>query len=310
MKYKISYGKGNIAMYRSYASPLTGLTAIPESAFTGQNNNLFATELHIEVFGNEFLPSYTEGDNSMVVPTATMTNFALNKTREYKGATQEGLLYFLGESFLNQYEQMESLRLSLKELPFIPAQITGDSGATVEESDRLFAPNFDSYHTASLDIERGDDGIVVTGHECGRLNMKLIKLTGSAFADFPRDEFTTLPSLEDRLLYIFMDMGWRYSDVSDAVSDDHSKYIAPQQVYDHVRDTFHDFVSMSIQHLVWEMGMRLLKTFPQMGEVWFVAQNRKWDTASEIEGEDAKVFMDPRPPFGEIKIKISRDDME
>ena len=78
----------------------------------------------------------------------------------------------------------------------------------------------------------------------------------------------------------------------------HSKYIAPQQVYDHVRDTFHDFVSMSIQHLVWEMGMRLLKTFPQMGEVWFVAQNRKWDTASEVEGEDAKVFMDPRPPFG------------
>ena len=161
----------------------------------------------------------------MVVPTATMTNFALNKTREYKGATQEGLLYFLGESFLNQYEQMKSLQLSLKELPFIPAQITNDSGATVEESDRLFAPNFDSYHTASLDIERGEDGVVVTGHECGRLNMKLIKLTGSAFADFPRDEFTTLPSLEDRLLYIFMDMGWRYTDVNDAINSD------PQQIY-------------------------------------------------------------------------------
>ncbi len=310
MQYKISYGKGNIAMYRSYANSLTGLTAIPESAFTGKNNNLFATDLHIEVFGDTFLPSYTEGDNSMVVPTATMTNFALQKAREYTGATQEGFLHFLAQAFLNQYEDMEALRLTVKELPFIPAPITNDSGKTIEESDRLFAPNHDSYHTASIDATRENGKVVVTGHECGRLDMKLIKLTGSAFADFPRDEFTTLPDLKDRPLYIFMDMGWRYTNVEDAISDNHSKYIAPQQVYDHVRHTFHDFVSMSIQHLVYEMGVRLLKTFPQMSEVWFVAQNRLWDTAAQVEGEEAKVYMDPRPPYGEIKLKITRDDLE
>ncbi|MGJ3238942.1 MAG: factor-independent urate hydroxylase [Anaerolineae bacterium] len=306
---KISYGKGNIALYRSYATPLTSLTPIPQSDFVGQSNTLFATELHIEVFGNVFFPAYTEGDNSMVVPTATMTNFALQKAREYNGATQEGFLYFLGQAFLNQYEQMQSLRLSVKELPFLPAPITDDAGATIEPSDRLFAPNHDSYHTASLDLERRDGVVVITDHSCGRLDMKLIKLTGSAFADFPRDEYTTLPDLKDRPLYIFMDMGWRYSDLQDAVSDDHSKYIAPQQVYDHVRHTFHDFVSMSIQHLVYEMGVRLLRTFPQMESVWFNAQNRLWDTASQVEGERATVYMDPRPPYGEIKLKLSRADL-
>ncbi|MGB7341500.1 MAG: urate oxidase [Phototrophicaceae bacterium] len=310
MNHKISYGKGDIALYRSYASPLTGLTPIPQSSYLGQSNHLFASKLHIEVFGDIFMPSYTQGDNSMVVPTATMTNFALQKAREFTGATQEGFLYFLGNAFLDQYEQMDAVRVSIKELPFIAAPITHDSGVTIQDSDKLFAPTHDSYHTASLDMTRRNGENIITAHDCGRIDMKLIKLTGSAFANFPRDEYTTLPDLKDRPLYIYMDMGWRYGDVKDAVSDKYNRYIAPQQVYDHIRHTFHDFVSMSIQHLVYEMGIRLLATFPQMDSVWFVAQNRLWDTAAQAEGDTAKVFMDPRPPFGEIKLQLSRSDLE
>lgn len=309
MDHKISYGKGNIALYRSYATDLEGLTPIPESSYVGQRNTLFATNVHLEVFGDAFMPSYTEGDNSMVVATATMTNFTLQKARDYTGATQEGFLYFLGHELLTTYPDMEALRLSADELPFVAAQITNDAGQTIAASDRLFAPNHDSYGTASLDMTRDDDKVVVTAHQCGRLNIKLIKLTGSAFADFARDDFTTLPEVNDRPLYIFMDMGWRYVDVADAISETHAQYIAVQQVYDHIQHTFHDFVSMSIQHLVYEMGIRLLKTFPQMGEVWFRAENRLWDTAAAVEGEAHKVFMDPRPPYGEIKLKLTRDDL-
>lgn len=309
MDHRISYGKGDIALYRSYATPLTGITPIPESSFTGERNTLFATKLHIEVFGDVFMPAYTEGDNSNVVATATMTNFALRKAREYTGATQEGFLYYIGKTFLDQYPQMEALRLQCQALPFVAAQITDDSGATVTQSDTLFAPQHDSYSIATLDMTRDDDNFAVTTHQCGRLNMKLIKLTGSAFAAFDRDEYTTLPELEDRPLYIYMDMWWRYTDVTDAISDDHSRYIHPQQVYDHVQHTFHDFVSMSIQHLVYEMGVRLLQRFPQMGEVQFRAENRLWDTAAQAEDESAKVYMDPRPPYGEIRLKLTRDDL-
>ena len=45
MDNKIYYGKGNIALYRSYAHPLTGLNPIPESPYTGQENTLFAVDL-------------------------------------------------------------------------------------------------------------------------------------------------------------------------------------------------------------------------------------------------------------------------
>ncbi len=310
MNHKISYGKGNISLYRTHATPLTNLPSIPESTYTGQPSTLFTSDVEVEVYGETFLPAYTEGDNSQVVATATMTNFILQKARLYHGSTQEGFLYFLADQMLQQYPVMESLRISTRELPFIAAQITHDGGQTVTPSDRTFAANHDSYATAELYAEREDDETRVTKHDCGRLGMKLVKLTGNAFANFQRDEFTTLPQRNDRLLYIFMDMGWRYLDVRDATSnDDHSRYISAQQVYDHVQHTFHDFVNMSIQHLVYEMGVRLLKTFPQMSEVWFKAQNRLWEVAAEAEGEDAKVYMDPRPPYGMISLKLTRDEL-
>jgi len=309
MKHTISYGKGNISLYRTHAKPLTGLPSILQSAFTGQPSTLFTSDVEVEVFGDTFLATYTEGDNSQIVATATMTNFILQKARLYPGSTQEGFLYFLGTQMLKQYPVMESLRISAKELPFIAAQITDDGGQTVTPSDRTFAANHDSYATVALNLERHDDALQVATHDCGRLGMKLVKLTGNAFANFQRDEFTTLPQRNDRLLYIFMDMGWRYVDIQDAISDDHSRYISAQQVYDHVQHTFHDFVNMSIQHLVYEMGVRLLKTFPQMGEVWFKAQNRLWEVAAEAEGENAKVYMDPRPPYGMISLKLTRDEL-
>ncbi len=310
MKAYITYGKGNINLYRTYPNPLTNLTPIPESPYKGTNSNLFATDLTIEVFGTEFLNAYTDGDNAKVVPTATMTNFVLRKARDFEGATQESFLNFIAHQLLRQYPIMEAVQVRSKELPFVAAPITNDAGETVEDSDRLYAPSHDSHGFASLNAERSGDEIIVTDHECGRLNMKLMKLTGSAFAGFPQDEYTTLPSVEDRPLYIYLDMGWRYTDVNDAISDDHSKYIAQQQIYDHVRHTFHDFYNMSIQHLVYEMGTRLLDRFPQMSEVWFKAQNQLRMTVAEGQDSDKKVFADPPPPYGMISLKLSRSDVE
>jgi urate oxidase/2-oxo-4-hydroxy-4-carboxy-5-ureidoimidazoline decarboxylase len=77
-------------------------------------------------------------------------------------------------------------------------------------------------------------------------------------------------------------------------------------VYDVVAHTFHNFVSMSIQHLLHEFGRRLLDRFPQMEEVWFRAQNRLWDTAAEADDRRDKVFMDPRPPYGHIRYAVKR----
>src|SRR3984893_17309935 len=117
----ISYGKLRIPVYRVHAHPLVGISSIPESGFAGRANTLFALEVDVEVFGNNFLPAYTEGDNSNVVATDSMKNFVLRQSLAFTGSTLEELLVFLGECFLTTYVQMQSLRLTVRELPFLPA---------------------------------------------------------------------------------------------------------------------------------------------------------------------------------------------
>src|SRR5438477_12746143 len=118
MSAHISYGKKQIPVYRTYARPMTGLQPMPESQFMGRDNTLFAAEIDVEVFGDNFMPAYSEGDNSNVVPTDTMKNFVLTQALEYQGATLEGFLDFLGRRFLDTYPQMQHLRLTSREQPF------------------------------------------------------------------------------------------------------------------------------------------------------------------------------------------------
>jgi urate oxidase / 2-oxo-4-hydroxy-4-carboxy-5-ureidoimidazoline decarboxylase len=304
---QISYGKGQISMYRTYASAMHGVTPIPESAFTGRSNTLFGVEVDVEVFGDNFLPAYTHGDNSNVVATDTMKNFVLRKGLDYQGATLEGFLHYLGEQFLATYPQMHLLSLAGKEQTFDAPSVPGGSG--FEPSNVLFSRSHNSYAVGSLRVERdGSGGVRILDHRCGCMELQLIKITGSSFASFVRDEYTTLPERRDRPLFIHLNVYWRYTDPAALVSPDLSRYIPVEQVRDLVQATFHDFVSMSIQHLIYEMGQRLLARFPQMAEVSFEAQNRLWDTAFESEADPRlKVYTDPRPPYGHIRLSMSRD---
>ena len=79
----ITYGKAAVPVYRAYGTPLTGLQTVPESTFSGRENTLMAVEVDVEVFGDNFLRAYTEGDNSNVVATDTMKNSLMYKMSYY-----------------------------------------------------------------------------------------------------------------------------------------------------------------------------------------------------------------------------------
>ena len=68
MKYGIQYGKAEVKVYRTHGTPLVGVTAIPESPFTGRDNTLMAAEIEIQVRGQGFLESYTEGTTARSWP--------------------------------------------------------------------------------------------------------------------------------------------------------------------------------------------------------------------------------------------------
>ncbi len=306
-RYSISYGKMCVPVYRVYATPLRGVQAVPESAFTGRENTLFALEVDVEVFGSNFLPAYTHGDNANVVATDSMKNFILRQALEYHGATLEGFLDELGRRFLATYPQMESLRLTGRELPFTAAHVPRDGGFGASET--LFRRDHGDYSVATLEFARtGDSGeAVVTSHRCGREQMQLLKVTGSAFTSFLRDNYTTLPERRDRPLFIYMDVAWRYTHLRDLLDPSHAAYVPSEQVRDMAQTIFSEFVSESIQHLVHEMGNRLLDRFPQLAEVSFDAQNRTRDPVAASESDEkVKVYSDPFPAYGLIRLTLSR----
>src|SRR5688500_14098325 len=216
-------------MYRTYAKELSGLRSVPESDFVGRKNIVFGVEVDVEVFGDIFMPAYTHGDNSNVVATDTMKNFILRKGLEYDGATLEGFLFFLGTQFFTTYSQMHQLRLTGKEQPFEAAQVPGATGGPSSESEVLFSRSHNNHAYAMLEMVR-TDGAKITGHRCGNVGLQLIKITGSSFASFVRDEYTTLPERVDRPLFVHLDVYWKYGVSADMVSSDLSKYVAAEQV--------------------------------------------------------------------------------
>jgi urate oxidase len=288
-EYDITYGKTSVPVYRHGAAPLEGLRPIPESAVTGLPNRLVAARVTVEVFGDNFLPSYTEGDNSMVVATDSIKNLVLRETGSWTGSTPESLLRHLGGLMLGDYPQMQALRMALEEIPFAPA------GGEV-----LFARAGEDRATAEMRLEREGDGVRIADLASGRRDMALLKLTGSAFTAFVRDDYTTLPERRDRPLWVGLDVGWRYGEPTDALGADPARYVAAAQVRDLLCAVFTAFVSESIQHLVHEMGARMLERFPSLAEVSFEGRNLTRDPV--VEG----VYTDPFPAHGTITLTMRR----
>ncbi len=307
MQTEISYGKFNISFHRTYAKPLSGVTVIPESSFTGRSNILFAADVDVEVFGDNFLPAYTHGDNSMVVATDSMKNFVLTESAKFEGSTLEALLEFLARRFLETYPQIPGIRLSARELPFVAMRVPSSSG--FEDSDVLYAPTHDDCGLAMIELERVGGGVRVADHQCGRVGMHLLKITGSSFAAFVRDDYTTLPELKDRPLFIHTNILWRYKSINDLLSSDHAKYVPPEQIADIARVVFHEFNSKSIQELVYKIGERIFDRFPQLVELEFESQNRTWDKVAQGDhDEKIKVYWQPRSPYGNITLKMMKED--
>jgi urate oxidase len=312
VSHEIQYGKADVKVYRTHGAPLRGVTRIPESAFSGRDNLLMGAEIAVTVRGNAFWDAYTEGDNRQVVATDTMKNFIQSASLTCGAPTLEGWLHEIGRAFLETYPQMESITVSGRDLPFPSAVVPGNEPDSFAMSEVLFSRERCDASFATLELVRAaaslDQPIRIGDLESGRAGLQLVKITGSSFADFARDEHTTLPERPDRPLYIWCDVGWRYAEPRDALGHDAARYVAGEQVADLAAAVFHEFVSLSIQHLVHEIGQRMLTRWPQLSEVSFDAQNRLWDLAGEApDDERVKVYADPRPPFGRIGLTLRRD---
>lgn len=305
----LSYGKGNVFAYRTYSIPLTGIKQIPESTFSGRDHIIFGTNVKVSVGGSAFLPSFTEGDNSMVIATDSMKNFIQRHLATFTGTTLEGFASYVSEAFLNKYPQIDTVKLMAEDIPF--EAVTEATGTPLKQSDLVFKKSRNERAQSSLETIRGENGNEITQQCSSILDLQLIKVSGNSFVGFVRDEYTTLPEDGNRPLFIYLNLHWIYEDQKDAFGTDPSKYVAAEQVTDIATSVFHELETPSIQNLIFEIGCRILTRFPQLLEVTFESQNHTWDTVVPIISDSmGKVYTEPRPPFGFQVFTVKREHLE
>ncbi|TVY07290.1 urate oxidase [Paenibacillus cremeus] len=305
------YGKGDVLVYRTFAAPLTAVAPIPESGFSGHDNVIFAMNVKIAVRGDAFLPSFTEGDNSMVVATDSMKNLILRHAADFTGSTIEGFLYHICGTFLHKYSQMSAIEISADRIPFEMLQVPDGAGGLTDSS-LVYRRSHNDHASAALEVTRSDSdsGLCVLGHQCAVSDLQLIKVKGSAFAGFVRDEYTTLPETSDRPLFIWLNIRWSYLDPMDAIAPGERRYVAAEQIRDLAHSVFHELNSPSIQNLIYHIGLRILTRFPQLEEVRFESNNRTWETIVEsIPDGEGRVYTEPRPPYGFQGFAVTRADL-
>ena len=273
------YGKGDVIAYRLNRAG----KALPAG------HAVFGVNVLLLVYGEAFWKTYTEGDNTGLVATDSMKNFIQRETVNFTGNDLEEYCRFLGEMFLAKYPQVEGLQLSVTEIPY------SEVGGHV-----AFAPSGGDVATARFEIDRS--GIIEAAS--GVSGVKMLRLGGSAFKGFVRDEYTTLPDLNNRPLHMWLDVEWTY----DATESAFSGGVVTANVRRIVRDVFTRFESGSIQQLIYQMGTRMLDEIRTIAEVRLKANNRTWDTIAE-HGEHLGVYTDARPPYGCLGLTLRRGEM-
>jgi urate oxidase/2-oxo-4-hydroxy-4-carboxy-5-ureidoimidazoline decarboxylase len=270
------YGKGDVIVYRLRRD---GQAADGATAMFGANVLML-------VYGDAFWPTYASGDNTGLIATDSMKNFIQRETLNFSGEGLEDYGRFLGEKFLGLYPQVQGVQVTATEIPY--------EGL---ESRSAFVPSGPERAFARIELTRGGPVEVTSGLR----GFKLLRLGGSAFSGFVRDEYTTLPDIRNRPLHMWLDLEWRYTSPEPAFSN--GRIVSRARGL--VTDVFQSFESGSIQQMIFQMGTKLLADIPCIAEVHLEAANRTWDTVTE-QGDAVGVFTEARPPYGCLGLRLTR----
>jgi urate oxidase/2-oxo-4-hydroxy-4-carboxy-5-ureidoimidazoline decarboxylase len=303
------YGKGDVFVYRTNVKPLIGLRKIPESNVMEIKNIIFGWNIKIEVGGEQLFTSFSEGNNEVVVATDSMKNFIQRNLAYFNGSTIEGFLAFVANRFLDTYPQMDTIKLTGEETPFLPANTLINEN--LQESMLVFNHSRNEQAVTTFFAKKNENKHVkIVKQSSGIQGLQLIKINGNSFAGFIRDEYTTLPEDHNRPLFIYLNINWNYKEYKDSTGETPALYVYSEQVKDIVTSVFHKLETLSIQHLIYQIGLTILERFPQLTDVTFQSQNRTWETVvNTISDSEGKVYTEPRPPYGFQGFTLTRDDL-
>lgn len=257
----------------------------------------------------DFAAAHVDGDQADVLPTDTQKNTAFAFAKEHGVASPEDYAIALGRRFLDAAPKATDAQIRVEEYAWDRIPVPGTEGG----HDHAFVRRGTDVRTAVVTVSgRGEDQRVrVLG---GLTGATLLKSTGSEFKGFLKDEYTTLPEADDRIMATSLTARWRFTD--DAVAAGLAGDLDWDATYDAVRAallaTFAATYSRALQETLQLMGTAVLESQPGIAEVRLSAPNKHHflvDLSAFGTDNPGEVFIAADRPYGLIEAAIVRDDL-
>lgn len=249
-----------------------------------------STHLH-----GDFAAAHTDGDQSQVLPTDTQKNTAFAFARKYGIDSPEDYALTLGRRLVEATPAASGATVEVEEYAWdrIPVGVEGHDHAFVRRGGEVRA--------ARVDVGPGHTSV-----RAGLDDLVVLKSTGSEFKGFLRDDYTTLPDADDRILATALRAEWTY---------DRAEGVDWNQTYDAVRAlllaTFATTYSRALQETLYLMGRAVLEAHDEIERISFEAPNKHHFLVDlEPFGLDnpGEVFIATDRPYGLIEATVMRDD--
>lgn len=242
----------------------------------------------------DFEDAYLTGSQAAVLPTDTQKNTAYSYAKEKGVASIEDYALALAHHFVADVAPVRSARIEVDEYAWTRLVVDGI------EHDHTWTRTGAETRTTAVTVAA--DGVWVVS---GLKDLVILKSTGSEFAGFLEDGYTTLPPTDDRIMATTLLMQWRYARTD----------LDWNGIYAGVRDTatavFADLHSRALQQTLFEMGKAILERFPVIAEVRLCAPNKHhfdYDLERFDVENNREVFHADDRPYGLIQAKIERSD--
>ncbi len=235
----------------------------------------------------DFDAAHSEGDNRALLATDTMRNAVYVLAAKHDVSQLEAFGRALVEHFVTAGPTVQRAQIRLVEHPWARLGEHEHAFQRGNGGDRVAIVSGDGH---SARVEAGIEGL------------ELLRTTGSGWSGFVRDELTTLPETDDRILATSVTASWRQDgDAYDATRP---------AVRAALLDAFagHDD-SQSVQHTLWVMGHDALDAVEAVRSVTLVMPN-KHHVLVDLEpfgiANERAVYVATDRPFGVIEWTVER----
>jgi urate oxidase len=257
----------------------------------GARHTVHEVEVQVMLRG-DFASSYTDGDNSLVVPTDTMKNTVNVLAQTELGDEIERFGLALGRHFLSRYSQVAECAVTLSEKVWARLEFDG------APHPHTFTGNNASHPWACVTTTRSNVSV-----SSGIRDLLILKSTGSGFAGYPKCDLTTLSETTDRIFSTMVAATW------DFAQEPVSYTAAREKALDAMLSVFANNYSPSVQTTLREMAEAALAAVPEISRIRLELPNKHYlpvNFAPFNRQNQNEIFTPTDEPHGQIEAIVER----